>query len=80
MADILDLFLHLDVHLQAVIAAYGVWTYVILFLGDFPGNRCCDHAILTRGFVTLCRRNFCCQWVPRGGLAVSPAVCGRRAR
>jgi membrane-associated protein len=31
MADILDLFLHLDVHLQAVIGAYGVWTYVILF-------------------------------------------------
>jgi membrane-associated protein len=35
MADILDVFLHLDVHLQAVIAAYGVWTYVILFVVIF---------------------------------------------
>ena len=26
-----DLFLHLDVHLDAVIQQYGVWTYLILF-------------------------------------------------
>jgi membrane-associated protein len=31
MVDILNVFLHLDAHLQAVITAYGVWTYVILF-------------------------------------------------
>jgi membrane-associated protein len=31
MTEILDVFLHLDVHLQAVIRTYGVWTYVILF-------------------------------------------------
>jgi membrane-associated protein len=31
MTDILSVFLHLDVHLQAIITAYGVWTYVILF-------------------------------------------------
>jgi membrane-associated protein len=30
--EAIDLFLHLDVHLQAVIQAYGVWTYLILFL------------------------------------------------
>jgi membrane-associated protein len=35
MAEILDLFLHLDVHLQAVIGTYGVWTYVILFMVIF---------------------------------------------
>jgi membrane-associated protein len=35
MTAMFDLFLHLDVHLQAVIAAYGVWTYVILFMVIF---------------------------------------------
>ena len=35
MGNILDVFLHLDVHLQAVIGAYGVWTYVILFMVIF---------------------------------------------
>ena len=32
MAQLIDLFLHLDVHLNAVILQYGVWTYLILFL------------------------------------------------
>lgn len=27
-----DLFLHLDVHLKEMIASYGTWTYLILFL------------------------------------------------
>ena len=30
--DFIDLFLHLDTHLQTVIQNYGTWTYVILFL------------------------------------------------
>ena len=30
--DVIDLFLHLDTHLQTVIQNYGTWTYVILFL------------------------------------------------
>jgi membrane-associated protein len=30
--DLLDLFMHLDRHLAAVIQSYGVWTYLILFL------------------------------------------------
>jgi membrane-associated protein len=30
--DFIDLFLHLDTHLQTVIQSYGTWTYVILFL------------------------------------------------
>ena len=30
--DFIDLFLHLDTHLQSVIQNYGTWTYVILFL------------------------------------------------
>jgi len=29
--DVIDLFLHLDTHLQTVIQSYGTWTYVILF-------------------------------------------------
>ena len=29
--DFIDLFLHLDTHLQTVIQNYGTWTYVILF-------------------------------------------------
>jgi len=29
--QILDLFLHLDVHLSTVIQSYGIWTYAILF-------------------------------------------------
>lgn len=32
MAQIIDLFLHLDKHLDALIQAYGMWTYLILFL------------------------------------------------
>lgn len=32
LQQILDLFLHLDVHLSSVIQSYGVWTYAILFL------------------------------------------------
>ncbi len=30
--DLLDLFLHLDRHLEGIIASYGGWTYLILFL------------------------------------------------
>ncbi len=32
MHFIIDLFLHLDVHLTEAIAQYGVWTYVLLFV------------------------------------------------
>ncbi len=30
--QIIDLFLHLDVHLSSVIQNYGIWTYAILFV------------------------------------------------
>ena len=30
--QVVDLFLHLDVHLSTVIQSYGIWTYAILFL------------------------------------------------
>jgi membrane-associated protein len=32
LKELLDIFLHLDTHLQTVIQHYGVWTYLILFL------------------------------------------------
>jgi membrane-associated protein len=32
LQSFLDLFLHLDQHLSRVIADYGVWTHLILFL------------------------------------------------
>ena len=32
LKDFVDLFLHLDTHLSELIAAYGTWTYAILFL------------------------------------------------
>jgi membrane-associated protein len=32
LTNFIDLFLHLDIHLQAVIQDYGMWTYLILFL------------------------------------------------
>jgi len=31
LKELLNLFLHLDTHLQTVIQSYGAWTYVILF-------------------------------------------------
>jgi membrane-associated protein len=31
VADLIDLFLHVDRHLQALTAAYGAWIYAILF-------------------------------------------------
>jgi membrane-associated protein len=33
--NLVDLFLHLDRHLQGIIAHYGVWTYAILFVVIF---------------------------------------------
>jgi membrane-associated protein len=35
MAYLIDLFVHLDAHLNAVIQQYGVWTYLILFVVVF---------------------------------------------
>lgn len=35
LQSLVDLFLHLDKHLQEIIAAYGAWTYAILFLVIF---------------------------------------------
>ncbi len=32
ITNFIDLFLHLDTHLNAVIRDYGVWTYLILFI------------------------------------------------
>ncbi len=32
---LVDLFLHLDRHLQGIIASYGVWTYALLFVVIF---------------------------------------------
>jgi membrane-associated protein len=32
IAKVVDLFLHLDRHLNEIIQAYGLWTYLILFL------------------------------------------------
>ena len=31
MEYVIDLFLHLDVHLAAFVAQYGMWVYVMLF-------------------------------------------------
>src|SRR5687768_1065711 len=31
MQTLIDLFLHLDVHLAEFVAAYGVWVYAVLF-------------------------------------------------
>ena len=30
--NLVDLFLHLDKHLNVIIQNYGVWTYLLLFL------------------------------------------------
>jgi membrane-associated protein len=35
MAFVIDLFLHLDTHLQMIIQQYGIWTYLLLFLVVF---------------------------------------------
>ena len=31
MAELIDLFLHLDAHLAELVVNYGVWVYAILF-------------------------------------------------
>jgi membrane-associated protein len=31
LAQLIDIFLHLDKHLEAVVAQYGLWVYVLLF-------------------------------------------------
>ena len=31
IAQLIDLFLHLDKHLESVVAQYGLWIYVLLF-------------------------------------------------
>lgn len=33
--QIVDIFLHLDTHLQAILQTYGVWTYALLFVVVF---------------------------------------------
>jgi membrane-associated protein len=35
MATLVDLFLHLDTHLNLIIQQYGIWTYLLLFLVVF---------------------------------------------
>jgi membrane-associated protein len=35
IADLIDIFIHLDEHLSAVITRYGAWTYLILFVVIF---------------------------------------------
>jgi len=35
LQQVIDIFLHLDVHLNELIVAYGTWTYVILFVVIF---------------------------------------------
>jgi membrane-associated protein len=35
LKHLVDFFLHIDVHLQGVIAQYGVWTYALLFVVIF---------------------------------------------
>ena len=53
LKQFVDLFLHLDTHLSQVIAQYGTWTYLILFVIMFcetglvvtpflPATRCCS--------------------------------------
>ncbi|HHY26352.1 MAG TPA: hypothetical protein GX523_06305, partial [Desulfitobacterium dehalogenans] len=32
LQTVLDFFIHLDSHIGEIIASYGVWTYLILFL------------------------------------------------
>ncbi|MGE5073900.1 MAG: hypothetical protein ACM3MF_10775, partial [Anaerolineae bacterium] len=33
--SLIDLFLHLDTHLQAILTQYGAWTYGLLFVVIF---------------------------------------------
>ena len=67
LKQFVDLFLHLDTHLSAVISQYGTWTYFILFVIVFcetglvitpflPG----DSLLFAAGtFAALGRRSTC---------------------
>ena len=66
MAELIDLFLHLDKHLVELIAAYGVWIYGILFLIVFA-----ETGLVVTPFLPGDSLLFAC-----GALAATGVLCG----
>ena len=56
MDNLLDFFLHLDVHLEAFVQNMGPGSTALLFLIVFAETGLVDHAVSARRFASICRR------------------------
>jgi membrane-associated protein len=71
MPDLIDLFLHLDVHLAGVVNAYGPWVYGILFLIVF-----CETGLVVTPFLPGDSLLFACGALAATGVLNVWAILG----
>jgi membrane-associated protein len=71
MPDLIDLFLHLDVHLVGVVNAYGPWVYGILFLIVF-----CETGLVVTPFLPGDSLLFACGALAATGVLNVWAILG----
>jgi membrane-associated protein len=70
LRQFIDIFLHLDTHLASVIASYGTWTYVILFVIIF-----CETGLVVTPFLPGDSLLFAAgAFVALGSLSLLPVI------
>ena len=90
IAQFFDVFLHLDRHLEAVVAQYGPWVYAgpfaivsvgtgLVVMPFLPGDSVSDPIGSRVGPPPAVRIRRSCPWAPADG-AGSVAGCRRRSR